>query len=129
MSLNSLIMAALPAIAIVESGGRPESVGDGGAAIGAYQIHAEVIDDVNRVDGTHFVWPDDCVDPEKARDICARYLRIWGSRLSNPTIESLARIWNGGPNGWRKKQTVAYGERVLRIMNQFAEVRRNGGEA
>lgn len=29
-----------------------------------------------------------------------------------PTVEVYARIWNGGPEGWRKSSTLAYWRRV-----------------
>ena len=29
-----------------------------------------------------------------------------------PTLEVLARIYNGGPSGWRKKSTEAYWKKV-----------------
>jgi hypothetical protein len=34
-----------------------------------------------------------------------------------PTDEVYARIWNGGPNGWRKASTRQYWQRVRAEMN------------
>ena len=39
----------MDAIEQVESGGNANAVGDGGAAIGAFQIHKIYVDDVNRI--------------------------------------------------------------------------------
>ena len=57
--------------------------------------------------------PKDCTDEQVARWVCVQYLQIWGSHYKKvtgkkATNEVLARIWNGGPNGWKKKSTLGY---------------------
>jgi len=86
--------------------------GDGGKALGVLQIRQEVIDDVNRIYKTKYVHTD-ALNKTKAFEICKLYLKHWGARYRKetglaPTDEVLARIWNGGPKGWKKTATVKY---------------------
>lgn len=113
MSISSALLAALM---MVESGGDPSAIGDGGKAVGVLQIHECVVDDVNRFYGTHYVWPGDCYDQQKSITIASLYLEHWGRpqrfRGKPPTHEQLARIWNGGPNGHKAKSTKPYWRKV-----------------
>lgn len=130
----------LQAMILVESGGDPAAVGDGGRALGVLQVHAAVVAEVNGVYGFR-VLPDGTVvapgherhgdgrpyrhadmrDPRYARHACVHYLRHWGreyrrSTGREPTPEVLARIWNGGPQGWRKSATEGYWRRVRALL-------------
>jgi hypothetical protein len=110
----------------VETGGTPEAerdavTGDGGAALGRLQIHRIMVDECNRI-MRRAVWTyADRSDRQKSRDMCGVYLRHWGERLPAPIrtnggkmLLALARLWNGGPQGWLKPQTVGYSRKVLR---------------
>lgn len=104
----------LDALTVVESNGNPRAVGDSGRAKGALQVWAVVIVDVNRAYGTQYVH-DDAFDVAKARDIARKYLSLYATakRLGRPvTDEDRARIWNGGPNGWKKASTIGYWAKV-----------------
>ena len=104
----------IPALVKVESSGNPRAIGDGGKALGALQIWSVVVQDVNRVHGTRYVHAD-AFDPAKAERICRLYLAIYCTprRLGRtPTIEDAARIWNGGPTGWKKNSTKTYWQKV-----------------
>jgi soluble lytic murein transglycosylase-like protein len=112
MSWSVLIAALI----LVESGGDPRAVGDGGNAVGCLQIWPCVIEDVNRVYGTGFE-PDDRLNPSSSRNICRLYLSHYGRayerRTGRPaTPEVLARIWNGGPRGYAKQSTLNYWRKV-----------------
>lgn len=116
--VSELLLAALIG---VESGGDTKAKGDGGKAIGCLQIHKGVVEDVNRIYRLEkgFVWPDDCYDKKKAVQICYLYLCHYScpKRLGRePTPEDMARIWNGGPNGYRKKNTLKYWVKVKAAM-------------
>lgn len=107
----------LEAISWVESKHNPEAVGDNGRAIGAYQIHKEYVDDVNRIYGTGFTY-EDRKDPEKSKRMVRLYLRYYGARYEQitgkkVTVDILARIHNGGPNGWKKRATIDYADNVV----------------
>lgn len=56
-------------------------------------------------------------DPRTARRMWDLYLDFYGRQYwrqtgRTPTDEVYARIWNGGPEGWRKSSTLAYWRRV-----------------
>lgn len=107
------------AICKIESGGKEDAIGDGGKAVGVAQIHKKVIDDLNaweqeKGEAERKVWKySDRRDRDKSRVIFFTYTRGWCQRNKIPeTQENLARIWNGGPNGWKKKSTKKYWEKV-----------------
>lgn len=58
----------LDAIEQVESGGRADAVGDGGRAVGAYQLWPLFVDDANRIAGTRYTY-DDRWCPVKSREM------------------------------------------------------------
>lgn len=101
--------ALLIAIMAVETGGHPEPLeasGDDGASIGCMQIQKAVVDDVNRVCGLNYSYEDRTKLGASMR-ICRHYLEYWGGLYEKKTgkkatNEILARIWNGGPNAWKK---------------------------
>lgn len=112
--MNATLTAFLIALEQVESNGNPAAVGDGGKSLGALQIGRAVVQDVNQIYGTDYRWTD-AHDRDKARAICVLYLRIYCTedRLGHePTFEDAARIWNGGPNGWKKPATADYWRKV-----------------
>lgn len=122
-AIAKLIMALL---AVESSGGNDYAIGDGGLAHGALQIHPCVVDDVNRIYGTNFRLSD---RNNRAASIqmCELYLSYWASAQMlgrDPTIEDMARIWNGGPDGWRKPTTLPHWHRVRRhLPAEIAEER------
>jgi len=99
----------LDAIARIESRCDPNAVGDGGRALGAYQIHR-----VYWQDGTELLgvdWPyRDATDSKKARRVVKAYLLHYGKGKS---LIEMARIHNGGPRGHERKATVGYVRRIL----------------
>lgn len=108
----------LDALEQVESGGNEHAIGDNGEALGCLQIHEMVIDEVNRIKGWQCDWEYHSFHRITARAICRAYLQHWGAvyerRHPGKTADDqvLARIWNGGPNGWHKPATLAYWTKV-----------------
>lgn len=102
--------ALISALIMVESGGDPALVGDGGKALGILQIHWGVVQDVNRNYGTRYRHKDVLV-PVIARRICKLYLTHYAG--AGATAEQCARIWNGGPRGYDKAATKKYWKKVL----------------
>lgn len=99
---------------MVESGGDNFAIGDNGRAYGCLQIHEICVKDVNRIYGTNYVH-EDAFHREKAIKICELYLSHYASekRLGRvPTAEDMARIWNGGPMGYKKSATENYWRKV-----------------
>lgn len=96
----------LDAIMVVESGGNPKAVGDGGKAIGAYQIHRGYWQDAVEYDKSLCGTYRDCFDPAYARRVVIAYLSRHAH--AGATDEDLARLHNGGCNIFRKKGTKAW---------------------
>ena len=106
------------AITHVESRGNNSAVGDGGLAYGSLQIHRGVVLDVNRVYGTNYTHRD-AFDRASAVDLFRKYIAIYAveRRLGRePTREDKARIWNGGPNGFKKTATLGYWAKVRSVL-------------
>jgi len=114
MTLLSLILA----IIMVESGGDIYAVGDNGKAYGCMQIHQAVVTDVNRVYGTTYTH-DDMFNRGYSIDVFIKYTDLYCTKRRlgrEPTFEDLARCWNGGPMGYKKKSTIKYWEKVKKEM-------------
>lgn len=110
----------ITALMAVETGGcrNPDlAIGDGGRAIGSLQIHKAVVEDVNRFAGTSYSWKG-MTNRADARKVCEIYLQRYAKGKS---IEDAARIWNGGPDGYRKSSTLAYWTKVQRNLNTIAK--------
>lgn len=87
-------------LAIVESGGKTNVIGDNGRAIGIYQIHYSYWKDAADFDKTIKGKYEDCFNPEYAKKIVNAYLSRY-SKLN--TMEDWARLHNGGCNYYKKK--------------------------
>jgi hypothetical protein len=99
----------LDAIARIESHCDPNAVGDGGRALGAYQIHRVYWEDGTKLLGVD--WPHrDATDLKKARRVVKAYLLHYGKGKS---LLDMARIHNGGPHGHRKEATLCYARKIL----------------
>lgn len=104
-NLTNLITALIA----VESSGNDLAIGDNGRALGPLQIHRGVVQDVNRFTGSHYRW-EAMTNRAQARAVCEAYLTHYGKGKST---EEQARIWNGGPQGHKKKTaTQAYWAKV-----------------
>lgn len=102
----------LDAIRQVETGGcrnPAEAVGDGGRAIGPFQIHqcywADAVEYDPSIGGVY----TDCKNEAYARRIVTAYLSRYCKQW---TDENAARIHNGGPSGHKRKATVKYWQKV-----------------
>lgn len=103
----------LLAIEQVESNGKVNAVGDGGKALGCLQIHKCVVDDVNLILKKKVYTYQDRSDKAKSFEMARIYLNHYGSRM---TTMDKARIWNGGPAGYKKAATLKYWHKVKRAM-------------
>lgn len=96
------------ALGQVESGCNPNAVGDGGRAIGQYQLWMVYVDDVNRIIGKKEFAYGDRYCPAKSRRMVLSYLRHYAvhRRLGRPvTVLDMAAIHCSGPNGYKKRFT------------------------
>jgi hypothetical protein len=91
----------LDAIALVESNGNPNAVGDGGHSLGCFQISRAYWQDGTRFLGVHWAYSQ-ARDPAKARRVVRAYLLHFEP---NGNLETWGRLHNSGPN-WRKKMRL-----------------------
>ena len=109
------IIAALVAL---ESGGNPDAVGDCGRAVGVLQIHPSMVAECNRIVGAERWTLADRADAAKSKAMAEAYLEHWAQLIArrigrNLAPEEMARLWGGGPTGYRKASTDAYSRRFL----------------
>lgn len=112
--------ALIAAIGKVESGGNFLAHNKKEDARGWLQIREICIKDVNLIYDASFT-KDDCWSMQRSVVIAVNYLRFYGYRYwtitkKAPTDEIFARIWNGGPDGWKKKSTEMYWRKVQKAM-------------
>ena len=120
---QTIIGRLIPALIQVESGGNNWEIGDKDRfwkAYGCLQIREPVCTDVNRRWHTHYK-ASDCLGNRKLSIlICLRYYRLYDTARvvgHRPTLEDLARMWNGGPFGFKKRCTLAYWEKVRKVLH------------
>ncbi len=112
----------LDAIRIVESGGEPNggrgAVGDGGKALGPYQIWKVYWVDA-RISNRSY--REVLNDKELSEKVIYRYMKRYQpealKRLESGAgnlsdVERVSRTHNGGPNGFRKQATRLYFQKV-----------------
>ena len=105
----------LDAIRAVETGGEADpanAVGDGGRALGPYQIHrAYWIDATERHPELRALGYQSVRDQAIAERVVLAYLTRYAPSWDLLTV---ARIHNGGPRGHTKPSTLGYARRVER---------------
>ena len=109
-NLSNLITALIA----VESSGNDMAVGDNGRAIGCLQIHKAVVADVNKFTGSHYRHQD-MTNRAQARAVCQAYLEhyVTEKRIGRkPTIADFAKVWNSGPEGFKKTCSEKYAAKV-----------------
>lgn len=104
--LDRIINFMVPCIAHIESGGENFPLtGDGGRAVGKFQLHTIYVDDVNRILGATNYQYADRWNPKRSEQMTRIYLAHWGAgdRLKPvDTIDwciKLAQVHQGGPRG------------------------------
>jgi hypothetical protein len=105
------LLKLMSAISMVESGGNTRAYNPEEHAVGHLQIRQCVIDDVNRIYGTHYVLID-AYKSTKANNIFQQYLNHWTRIADQDSMESAARTWVGGPEGWWELSTLPYWHKV-----------------
>jgi hypothetical protein len=90
-------------------------------AYGPMQIRQPCVDDVNADYGTTYSSRQCQGNRKLSIWICKKYLAKYANQKylgHKPTSEDMARIWNGGPNGWRSSLTREYWTRVQMALKQ-----------
>lgn len=108
----------LDALRQVETGGQPnegrDAVGDGGAALGPYQIHKNYWKDATDFDKSIGGKYEDVKDKAYAEKIVKAYLKRY--LKSKITFQDAARVHNGGPKGHKKNATLEYWKKVKKLL-------------
>lgn len=128
--LNQLVIAyqklisrrkLVNAIIQVESGGNDWAIGDQHLvdwAYGPLQIRKPYLDDVNKANGTYYVPRDMLGNRRLSIWVFEKYMDIYASEkmLGRPARnEDIARIHNGGPQGYKSEATKEYWQRILKV--------------
>ena len=97
------------AIRSVEAGGREGNIiGDGGRALGPFQIHRAYWQD-SRVTGSYGM----VTNAAYSQRVVSAYLRRYCPQaVISGDFETMARVHNGGPRGASKKATAGYWQKV-----------------
>ncbi len=106
----------LDAIRTVETGGHADpanAVGDGGKALGPYQIHYGYwLDATERDPALRALGYQSVRDQAIAERVVLAYLTRYAPSWD---LRTCARIHNGGPRGHRKPATLGYAKRVEEV--------------
>ena len=123
------LRAVLDAIRFVESSGRANPPdGDGGRAIGPYQIWKIYWTDAVKQEpklghGTY----QDCRRLDYAERVITAYMQRYApDAWERVEAETIARIHNGGPKGYQKAATLPYWRKVEAALQRGASVRADG---
>ena len=125
--LIALLILVLPQLETPH--GVKDNVAEG--AIGRYQIRAIFVRDVNRILGQELYTHEDARRDGLARNMIRIYLTHYGAAYEKRTgkkvtLQKLARMFNGGPMGWRKKATSGYGMRAFIIARELKKGKNDG---
>ncbi len=116
--VKSLVQALIQ----VESGGDDNAIGDKNLinkAYGSMQIRQPVCDDVNKIHGTNIKATDMLGRRELSIDTFNKYMAIYATEKQigrKVTDQDRARIWNGGPTGWKRSTTLSYWTKVKKAL-------------
>lgn len=108
----------LTAIRFVESGDRAQVPdGDGGLAIGPYQIHEIYWRDAIAFEPSLGGSYQDCRRRAYAERVIDAYMRKWiPAQWSRGEAEAIAKVHNGGPKGADNPKTAGYWDRVRALL-------------
>lgn len=89
----------------------------GATSANVYQLTQIYVDDVSRISGQPVTLKQATESDAMARCCISTYWRHYGHWYYRVTgrvadAETLARIHNGGPDGWRRMSTLAYWRKV-----------------
>jgi len=107
----------------IESRGNDSAIGDrhlvGNEAVGALQIRPIMVKEVNRIlriqKSERRFDLKDRFDKNKSIEM----FLIWKNfHHKNSDAETIARNWNGGPNGYKTSRTVKYWNKVEQQLNK-----------
>ena len=108
----------LEAIIVVESNGNDSCIGDrnlGRPSVGCLQIRPIMVREVNRILRKQKIKKKYNLKDRYSRKKSIEMFYIWKDyHHSEDSDEVIARCWNGGPKGWKKKSTNYYWVKVVK---------------
>lgn len=112
----------LSAIKAIESSGCADAIGDGGKALGAFQIHKELVIDFNRLNRTNLKHSD-VFNPKTAEKIASWAFNTYFPlvlKKKNPTKEELLTCYNAGcGNALKKRYAIGYISKYESILKKM----------
>ena len=107
------------AVIYVESRGNDSAVGDNGKAVGCLQIHPIMVREVNRLLAKYDIPKTYTLEDRYSREKSIEMFNIISEEYyccEDYTFEEYAEIvarrWNGGPRGDKKRSTIKYWNNV-----------------
>lgn len=141
------ILQAFAAMCMAESGDDPTKINEEEGAWGVAQIRQVMVDECNRIialdgDITPLLRPFEHSDAFEVKDSFMMFcIHSWhhGREYKEdicrePTIETIVRMWNGGPDGWNESSTLHHWGKVKKFLPDWCldghelEARRAGDE-
>ena len=108
----------LEAMIVVESNGNDSCIGDrnlGRPSVGCLQIRPIMVREVNRILRKQKIKKKYTLNDRYSRKKSIEMFYIWRDyHHSEDSDEVIARCWNGGPKGWKKKSTRYYWIKVVK---------------
>ncbi len=122
---TNIPLLLMTAMAIIESNNNPDAYNEAEDAVGILQIRPIWVQDVNRFSTVTYTH-DQMKDLAFARMACLEYWRYYAKQINSiegreVTAQDLARIHNGGPEGYIKKSTEKYWKKVEVELNKILE--------
>ena len=105
------------AVGEFESNSNPLAYNEKEKAAGIVQIRPICVVDCNRIVGYERWSLDDRYDPVASFEMFKTYTAYYTNHYNLTGQEAAARIWNGGPTGWRKESTKPYWEKVKKELS------------
>jgi hypothetical protein len=109
----------LDAIRVVETGAESDpdhAIGDGGDALGAYQIHRSYwLDATEKDPALRALGYESVTDRSVAERVVIAYLTRYAPRWD---LDTVSRIHNGGPKGHTKNSTKGYAAKVAKAAKE-----------
>ena len=116
-------ISLVEAMIMVESRGNDSAIGDrhiiGGEAVGCLQIRPIMLKEINRQLKRNGLEPRFELEDRYSRSKSIEMFNVYVTLLhEGHSDEHIARNWNGGPKGYKRKSTEKYWLKVQREMNK-----------
>ena len=124
--IKSQPISLVEAMIMVESRGNDSAIGDrhiiGGEAVGCLQIRPIMLKEINRQLKRNGLEPRFELEDRYSRSKSIEMFNVYVTLLhEGHSDEPIARNWNGGPKGYKRKSTEKYWLKVQREMNKTKE--------